>query len=99
MKYIFLVSLFFIAIGLYAASASFGGSMYYDVSSSRFGLGTSTPASILHVADVNGATTTIDVGPLNATSKSCINMRTNTGGAVSLYVRGTTLIIEAKRCL
>lgn len=63
------------------------------------GIGTTTPASILHVSSGLSATTTIDIGALDTTSKTCVNVRNNTGEATSFYFVGTTMVVEAKRCL
>lgn len=62
------------------------------------GVGTSTPAVRLHVSGGTSATTTVEFDARSSTSRSCINLRSNTGGAVSIYVIGTTLKIEANAC-
>jgi hypothetical protein len=62
------------------------------------GIGTTTPASILHVSSGASATTTVDFGAVSVTAKTCFNVRNNTGDATSFYFVGTTMVVEANRC-
>lgn len=67
--------------------------------SDSFGIGTSSPRSKFTVTEGANSTTTIDVGDYAGTgAASCINMLATDGSAVSLYVVGTTLNVEAGRC-
>jgi hypothetical protein len=45
------------------------------------------------------ATTTVDFGALDTTSKTCFNVRNTVGAATSFYFVGTTMVVEANRCL
>jgi len=62
------------------------------------GIGTTTPASKLHVSAGTSATTTVEFGAQDITSKTCFNVRNNTGAATSFYFVGTTMVIESNRC-
>jgi len=63
------------------------------------GIGTTTPQTRLHISSGASATTTVTIGELGlSTSKSCVNLNTNTGGAASFYIVGTTMVIEANYC-
>lgn len=66
--------------------------------SGNVGIGTTTPASLLHVSAGISATTTIEFGAQDITSKTCFNIRDVLGAATSFYFQGTTMIIEANRC-
>lgn len=76
----------------------------FTFSGTSAGLGTSTPASQFHVAntplgDGTSATTTTEFGAATSTSKTCFNVRNTAGEATSFYFVGTTLTVEAKRCI
>lgn len=83
--------------GTYATSTAF------SLQSGRgFFVGTSTPSS--SVGDFiftsgASATTTINIGEIGlTTSKSCVNMNTNTGSAASFYIVGGSIVVEANYC-
>lgn len=71
----------------------------FSGSTGFFGIGTTTPASILQVSSGASATTTVDFGAEAVTAKTCFNVRNNTGAATSFYFVGVTMVIENKRCL
>lgn len=89
---------FYIATSSPSTFATSTATAYTIDSNGKHGIGTTTPATLFHVSNGPNATTTVEFDARDTTSKSCINMRTNTGGAVSLYVVGTTLKIEANAC-
>ncbi|MDD4901505.1 MAG: hypothetical protein PHS62_05430 [Patescibacteria group bacterium] len=62
------------------------------------GIGTSSPASLLHVSAGTSATTTVEFGAQSVTSKTCFNVRDALGAATSFYFVGTTMVVEANRC-
>ncbi len=64
----------------------------------RIGLGTTTPQTLFQISAGGSATSTFTLGALSTGEKSSINMRTNLGAPVCLYVVGTTLIVEAGLC-
>ena len=69
------------------------------LSSGKIGIGTSTPVGKLSVSSGASATTTINIGDMySGTGKSCFNAATNTGGVVSFYFVGTTMVVEANVC-
>src|SRR3990167_1363012 len=74
------------------------GSAYFATSGGNVGIGTTSPASLLHVSAGISATTTIEFGAQDITSKTCFNIRDVLGAATSFYFQGTTMIIEANRC-
>lgn len=78
---------------LYASSTSlssyFGGNV---------GIGTTSPSTLFHVSAGSSSTTTIDIGAISTSAKTCINVRNTTGGAVSFYFVGTTMVVENSRC-
>lgn len=67
----------------------------------NFGIGTSTipSGSKMIISAGASATTTVDIGALSTGAKTCFNVRNNTGAATSFYFVGTTMVVEAKRCL
>jgi hypothetical protein len=68
-------------------------------STGRWGLGTTTPATKLHVSSGASATTTISIGELGlSSSKACINMNQVNGSAGSIYIAGGVLIVENNYC-
>ncbi len=78
-------------------SADFWGELI-PVKDGKFGIGTSSPASILHVSSGASATTTVDFGAQAITAKTCFNVRNTAGAATSFYIVGTTIVVEANRC-
>lgn len=62
------------------------------------GIGTSSPASLLHVSAGTNATTTVEFGAQDVTSKTCFNVRDALGAATSFYFVGTAMVVEANRC-
>lgn len=67
-------------------------------SNGNVGIGTSSPASLLHVSAGASATTTVEFGAQAVTSKTCFNVRDALGAATSFYFVGTTMVIEPNRC-
>lgn len=64
------------------------------------GIGTTTPATRLHVSDGANATTTVSIGELGlSTSKSCVNLNRTDGGPASFYVNSAgSLVVETNYC-
>lgn len=64
------------------------------------GIGITNPQSLFQVAATSTATTTITVGDLtNAKSKSCVNMKTAAGTAVSFYFDASgKMVVEQNYC-
>mgnify|MGYP001593462457 CR=1 FL=1 len=83
-----------------STSAAYATSSIFRVNANgNVGIGTTTPQAKLHISNGASATTTVTVGELGlATSKSCVNMNTNTGAAASFYIVGTTIVVEANYC-
>ena len=69
-----------------------------DINGGNVGIGTTTPASLLHVSAGATATTTVEFGGQSTSAKTCFNVRNTTGAATSFYFVGTTMIIEANKC-
>lgn len=69
----------------------------------QVGIGTTTvpTGSTFQVMNPSSpsATTTVDFGAQALTAKTCFNVRNNLGAATSFYFVGTTMVVEAKRCL
>ena len=62
-------------------------------------IGTTTPESFVHVTAGTSATTTVEFGDqYSSNSKTCFNVKNNTGGAISFYFVGTSQVIENNRC-
>ena len=62
-------------------------------------IGTSTPSSTIHATAGTSATTTLELGDqYSANSKACYNVKNNTGGSISFYFVGTTMVTENNRC-
>lgn len=64
----------------------------------KTGIGTSSPASLLHVSAGPSATTTVEFDAQVSTSKTCFNVHSDTGGTVSFFFHGTAMVVEAARC-
>jgi len=64
----------------------------------NIGIGTTSPASILHVSSGATATTTVEFGAQSINARTCFNVRDALGAATSFYFVGTTMIIEANYC-
>ena len=67
-------------------------------STGNVGIGTTSPARLLHVAGGASATTTIEIGSQSTSAKTCFQVRNSDGTATRMYVNGTTLVIEAGNC-
>lgn len=85
-------------LALHATSTNIAG--LFD---GKVGIGTTTPAFLLHVANVplgNGtaATTTVEFGSATTTSRTCFNVRDAAGVATSFYFVGTGINVEANPC-
>ncbi len=66
----------------------------------NLGIGTTTPATKLHISSGASATTTVTIGELSLTSsKGCVNINRSDGGAGSFYLNGAgALVSEANYC-
>ncbi len=66
----------------------------------KLGIGTSTPATKLHVSNGASATTTVSIGELGlSSSKACVNMNRSDGSANSFYFNAAgALVSEANYC-
>lgn len=66
----------------------------------KVGIGTSSPASILHVSSGASATTTVEFGAQSTGAKTCFNVRSADGGESSFYINAaeTAFVIEPNRC-
>lgn len=63
--------------------------------SGNVGIGTSSPATRLHISNGASATTTVTIGELGLnTSKGCVNMNRADGGAGSFYLNAAGLLIS-----
>lgn len=68
-------------------------------SAGRLGIGTTTPNSLMHVSAGTSATTTVEFGDQYATgSKTCFNVKTNTGTAASFFFNSGGIVFESNRC-
>lgn len=78
-------------------SASFSS---YLASGANFGIGTSTPAALLHVNAGASATTTVEFGDrYSSNSNVCHNTKNSAGQSISFYFdAGNNLVIENNRC-
>ncbi|MFA6459519.1 MAG: SGNH/GDSL hydrolase family protein [Candidatus Paceibacterota bacterium] len=69
------------------------------VGGGNVGIGTTTPATRLHISSGASATTTVSIGELGlSTSKGCVNMNQADGSAGSFYLSGGTLKVENNYC-
>jgi len=71
------------------------------LSPGKIGIGTSSPATRLHVSSGAGATTTVTIGELGlTTSKSCVNMNRLDGNPASFYINaaGDGMVVEPNYC-
>lgn len=76
-----------------------GNTIYGNLTSGNVGIGTSTPAALLHLDSGASATTTIAIGDrLSGTGKTCFDVANSDGVATRMYVNGITLVIEAGTC-
>lgn len=78
---------------------------YFNIrSTGNVGVGTTSPTAMLHVINTTStnATTTVEFGDQYSTgasgSKTCFNVKNNAGTAVSFYIVGTSIVVEANRC-
>ncbi len=69
-------------------------------SGGNVGIGTTTPATRLHVSSGASATTTVTIGELGlSSSKGCVNINRSDGGAGSFYLNAVGAIVsEANYC-
>lgn len=86
-----------LAVGSSTQSAT--TTLFTVLNSGNVGIGTGTPSTIMTVTAGTSATTTISEGSVgDATSKVCHNTKNNTGGDVSWYFVGTTMVVENNLC-
>jgi len=63
------------------------------------GIGTTTPATRLHVSNGASATTTVSIGELGLdTSKACVNMNQADGSPGSFYLAGGAVVVSTSYC-
>lgn len=63
------------------------------------GIGTTTPATRLHVSNGANATTTVTIGELGlTTSKGCVNINQANGSPGSFYLSGGVMVVENNYC-
>lgn len=63
------------------------------------GIGTTSPATKLHVSSGASATTTVTIGELGlSSSKACVNMNQVDGSAGSFYIAGGVMRVESNYC-
>ncbi|MFA6459469.1 MAG: hypothetical protein WCV79_03720 [Candidatus Paceibacterota bacterium] len=69
-------------------------------SAGNVGIGTTTPATRLHISSGASATTTVSIGELGLTSsKSCVNMNRSDGTAASFFINPAgTMVVETNYC-
>lgn len=70
----------------------------YINTTGNVGIGTTSPASLLHVSAGATATTTVEFGGQSIQAKTCFNVRDALGAATSFYFVGTAMVVEANRC-
>jgi hypothetical protein len=76
------------------------GSSAKNIFEGKIGIGTTTPATKLHVSSGASATTTVSIGELGlSSSKACVNMNRPNGGAASFYINNAgTMVVETTYC-
>jgi trimeric autotransporter adhesin len=74
-----------------------GGTGIYAV---NVGIGTTTPATRLHISSGANATTTVTIGELGlTTSKACVNMNRSDGGPASFFINAAgTMVVSTSYC-
>lgn len=73
--------------------------LVYKPSTVSFGIGTSTPLTLLQVtATSTNATSTITIGKVGQSKGSCLELFNTAGTASYVYVVGTTLTVSASSC-
>ncbi len=70
------------------------------VNAVKVGIGTTTPATTLHISAGASATTTVTIGELGlTTSKACVNMNRSDGGPASFFINGAgVMVVSTSYC-